>query len=177
MLGKVLLGLVVLAATVVGYAALRPSEYSVTRFAAMSAPVEVVFDRVNDPHNWNAWSPWTPEDPEAKYTVEGNAAGIGSRVSWAGNAQAGKGQVTIVESLPNQLIRMTLEFTEPIKDTAEASFSFEPSGDQVVVTWTMSGHRGLLWRVIAIFMDCDSMIGSDFEKALESLKAAVEKPE
>ena len=66
MLIKILLALVVIVAVFVVVVSTRPSEFRITRTAAISAPAAAVFAQVNDLHRWKAWSPWAKMDPNAK---------------------------------------------------------------------------------------------------------------
>ena len=71
MLKKVLLALVIIVLAFVGFVALQPAEFRVTRSATVAAPPAAVFAQVNDFHNWQAWSPWAKLDPAAKSTFSG----------------------------------------------------------------------------------------------------------
>lgn len=63
-----------------------------------------------------------------------------------------------------------------MKDTSEAQFTFQPQGDETLVTWTMTGKHNLMSKAFCLVMSMDKMIGGDFEKGLASLKAIVEQP-
>lgn len=152
----------------------KPNEFSVTRSAAMQASPEEVFAQINDFRNWNAWSPWTELDPNAKLTYEGPAYGKGAIFRWAGNDKIGEGSNTIIESVSGQLVRIQLDFIKPFKSTSTAEFTFVPEGDNTVVTWTMSGQNNFMSKAISLFMNCDKMVGDQFEKGLLNLKKVVE---
>ena len=169
----VLSALMVIVAAFVVIVALQPSDFRVTRSAAITAPPEAVFVQVNDLHRWEAWSPWAKLDPAAKNSYEGPAAGVGAAFSWAGNSQVGVGRMTITESRPNDLIRMNLEFIKPFKATNITEFTFKPEGNLTVVTWTMSGKNNFLSKAVGLFMDCDKMVGGEFEKGFENLKTVL----
>ena len=149
--------------------ALRPSEFSVTRSGAVAAPSDAVFEQVNDLHNWEAWSPWAKLDPAAKNTYEGPPAGVGASFAWAGNHNIGEGRMTITESRPYELVRFKLDFLKPFKGTNTAEFALKSEGDQTQVTWSMSGHNSFFAKAIGLFINCDGMIGKQFEKGLEQL--------
>jgi hypothetical protein len=178
MVKKVLLGvgatLAVIIVALLIVIAMKPNEFRITRSAKMAAPPEVVFAQVNDYHNWDAWSPWAKLDPNAKVTFEGPSAGKGAVFTWSGNDQVGAGRQTIVESHPNELVQIKLEFQKPFQATNTAEFTFKPEGEQTVVTWSMFGQNNFMGKAISLFMDCDKMVGGDFEKGLASLKAIVE---
>ncbi len=95
----------------------RPNEFKVTRSATLAAPAALVFERVNDFHQWASWSPWEDKDPNMKKTFEGPPAGVGAHYHWAGDKNVGEGMMTITESRPNESIRIKLEFLKPFKGT------------------------------------------------------------
>jgi hypothetical protein len=39
----------------------------------------------------------------------------------------------------------------------------DASGDLTRVTWPMHGQQPYIGKLMSIFMDCDSMVGKDFE--------------
>ena len=152
----------------------RPDAFTVTRSANISAPPEKVFPQVNDLHKWQAWSPWAKLDPDAKNSFEGAASGVGAAMSWAGNKKVGAGRMTIVESKPGDLIRLRLEFLKPFKATNTAEFTFKPDSNQTAVTWSMSGKNNFMNRIFGLVVNCDKMIGRDFEKGLAAMKLVAE---
>lgn len=152
----------------------RPDEFCVSRSAKMSAPPEKIFPHVNDLHKWEAWSPWARLDPNAKKSFEGAAAGVGAAMSWDGNKKVGAGKMTITETRPGDLIRIKLEFLKPFKATNTAEFTFKPEGGQTAVTWSMSGQNNFFFKAFGLFMDCDNMVGKDFEKGLAAMKSVAE---
>ena len=166
--------LLVLVAGFAGIVALQPSDFRVVRSAAIAAPPEAVFSQVNDLHRWEAWSPWAKLDPKAKNSYEGPPAGVGAAFSWAGNMEVGEGRMTITESRPKDLIRMNLEFIKPIKAANLTEFTFRPEGNLTVVAWTMSGKNNFLSKAVGLFMDCDKMVGGQFEKGLAQIKSIAE---
>ncbi len=150
----------------------RPDEFVVARSTVIAAPPDKVFPHVNELKKWEDWSPWAKLDRQAKSTFSGPVAGVGSSMAWDGNKKVGAGKMTIVESQPSNLIRIRLEFLRPFQATNAAEFNFRPEGAQTLVTWNMAGKNNFFFKVL---MDCDAMVGKDFEKGLSSLKAVVEK--
>lgn len=174
MLIKILLVAAVLVAVFIIVVATRPAEFRVTRKATMAAPAAAVFAQVNDLHNWENWSPWARLDPNAKETHEGEPAGAGAILSWAGNNKVGEGRMTITESRPNELVRLKLEFFKPFANTSMAEFTFQPEGDSTTVTWSMAGRNNFIAKAVGLFMDCEKMIGGQFEQGLAQMKEIVE---
>jgi hypothetical protein len=174
MVVPILIGLAVLAALFVIIVALRPSDFRVARSVAMAAPPEQVFPQVNELRNWEAWNPWGKMDPNCKMTYAGPPAGVGASYAWAGNNKVGEGRNTITESRLNQLVRFRLEFAKPMKATNTAEFTFQPDGDQTIVTWVMYGKNNFVGKAFGLIVDCDKMIGSQFENGLAQMKSLVE---
>ncbi|MBI3191328.1 MAG: SRPBCC family protein [Pedosphaera parvula] len=154
--------------------AMQPSEFRVARSATIAAPPETVFSHVNELKKWEAWSPWAKLDPNAKSTFSGPPAGVGAVMAWAGNNQVGEGRMTITESRPSETVRFKLEFFKPMAGVCTAHFTFKPEGQQTTVTWTMEGTNNFIAKAISLFMNCDKMVGGQFEKGLASMKAVVE---
>ena len=175
MITPILIGLAAIIALFVIIVALRPSDFRVTRSAAIAAPSEAVFAQVNDLHKFQDWSPWAKLDPDARTAYEGPDAGIGAAFAWAGNCKIGEGRMTITDSRPNERVRFKLEFMKPFKGNSNAEFTFKPDGGQTVVTWTMSGNNSnFMCKLMGLFMNCDKMVGGQFEKGLAQMKSLVE---
>jgi len=152
----------------------QPPAFRITRSATIAAPPEAVFPQVNDLRKWEAWSPWAKMDPDCKMTFEGPAAGTGASYAWAGNNKVGEGHMLITESKPAELILMKLDFLKPMKATNVTEFTFKPEGGRTVVTWTMSGTNNFMGKAFGLIVNCDKMIGGQFEKGLADMKALVE---
>ena len=152
----------------------RPDEFVVSRSARISVPSETIFPRVNDLHKWETWSPWAKLDPNAKNSFAGADSGTGAAMAWSGNKKVGAGRMTIIESAPSGLIRIKLEFLKPFKATNTAEFAFRPDGNQTAMTWSMTGKNNFFFKAFGLFVDCDKMVGKDFEKGLAALKSVVE---
>jgi uncharacterized protein YndB with AHSA1/START domain len=174
MLSKILIAVVVIVAVFVAVVAMQPSEFRVARQATISAPAPVVFEQVNDFHKWGAWSPYDKMDPAMKKTYDGPAAGTGASYSWAGNSRAGEGRATIVESRPNERIKIQLDFVKPLAGTAFAEFTFKPAGNQTTVEWSLAGSNNFISKAVHLFLNMDKMVGAQFEEGLAQLKSAAE---
>ena len=82
--------------------------------------------------------------------------------------------MTILESRSNELIRIKLQFLKPFKATNTAEFTFKPEGNQTVMTWSMFGKNNFMAKAFGLFVNCDKLVGGDFEKGLASLKSIAE---
>jgi hypothetical protein len=64
---------------------------------------------------------------------------------------------------------------KPMKADNRVEFTLQPVGKATNVTWQMSGKQPLLAKFMTLFMDCDKMVGSQFEKGLSNLKVIAER--
>ncbi len=174
MIKKILLTLVAIIAIILVAGAFQSPSYRITRSATIAAPAAAIFPEVNDLHHWAAWSPWEKLDPAMKRTFEGPVAGVGASYAWEGNNDVGAGKMTITESKPSELIRIRLEFIKPMPGICPTEFTFQSAAGTTTVTWTMTGEKNYISKVVCMFMNMDKMVGGDFEKGLASLKANVE---
>ena len=177
MLKKILIAVALLVVVFVIVVALQPSDFKVTRSATMAAAPGEVFAQVNDFHNWPAWSPWAKMDPDAENSFEGASQGEGAVFRWKGNSEVGAGSMKITESRPNDLVRLRLNFTEPMEGICDTEFRFVPEGDGTKMTWTMTGENNFIGRAICMFMSMDKMVGGQFEEGMANIKAIVERPQ
>jgi len=179
MFKKIVLGvlaiLIVLVVVLVVLIAMQPEDFRVERKATMAAPPDAVFAQVNDFHKWEAWSPWEKLDPNMKRTFEGSESGPGAIYKWAGNDKVGEGQMKILETKPNESVKIKLDFIKPFESTSTTDFTFKGDGKETLVTWTMYGKHNFMSKAMCLIKSMDSMVGPDFEKGLASMKTIVEK--
>src|SRR5213075_1996660 len=88
----------------------------------------------------------------------------------------GEGSMTITESRASELIRFRLDWVKPFAGTSTAEFTFKPQGNQTVVAWSMSGENNFVCKAVGLFMNCDKMVGGQFEQGLAQLKTIAEAP-
>lgn len=148
--------------------------YTVERSATIEAPPERVYDQIADFHNWRNWSPWEDIDPDLERTYSGVQSGTGAVYRWSGNRKAGQGRMEITEAATPSKIRIDLTFEKPWKARNDTVFVIRPEGSGSHITWTMTGRKTFLTKVMGVFKSMDSFLGPDFEKGLARLKAATE---
>ena len=169
----IIIGVVVLA--IVVFIAMRPGKFRLSRSTTIQAPADPVFRLVNDFHEWTAWSPWEGLDPHMQRTYEGANSGKNAGYRWEGNNKVGAGRMTIVESVPPERVAIRLEFTRPMRATNRTTFTFVPKGLEATdVTWSMEGNNGFMAKAFGLFMDMEKLVGKDFERGLDKLKATAE---
>jgi hypothetical protein len=150
--------------------------FTVERAATIEAPAERVYEQIVDFHRWRAWSPWEEVDPELRREYLGADAGEGAVYSWSGNRKAGQGRMEITRATVPSQVDIDLRFEKPWKSQNTTTFALAPEGDATRVTWTMVGPKTLMTRVMGIFTSMDKLVGKDFEKGLDRLKAVAEQP-
>lgn len=170
----VLIAAAVLVALLLIAIAMQPADFRITRSTTIAASPATVFSLVNDFHQWENWSPWAKLDPNATAEFAGPASGKEAHFRWAGNKEVGEGMMTITESRPHELVAIRLEFLKPFKATNTAEFTFKPEGDQTAVTWSMSGKNNFVGKAFGMIVNCDKMVGTQFEKGLATMKSIAE---
>ena len=149
------------------------ADFSLSRSTRVQAPSGRVHALVDDFREWPKWSPWEGLDPDLEREYGGPHHGVGSTYHWSGNKKAGEGTMRITESTPTSVV-VDLQFLKPFKARNVTTFTTEQQGDDTLVRWSMTGPRTFMTRVMGIFSSMDKMIGPDFEKGLDRLKADAE---
>jgi uncharacterized protein YndB with AHSA1/START domain len=170
----ILIGIAAVILILVLIIAMQPPDFRIARSATIAAPPAVIFPHVNDLKKMDVWSPWLKFDPNARITHEGPPAGTGAIEMWDGNKNVGAGRMTVLDSRPNELVRLKLEFFRPFKGTNTAEFIFKPESGGTTVTWTMMGEKNFITKAMGLVMSMDKMIGGNFEKGLAELKTIAE---
>lgn len=171
----VLLLIAVPLVVILALATTQPDTFRVQRATAIKAPPEKIFPFINDFHAWEAWSPYEKKDPGMKRTLSGAATGKGAIYEWDGDSNVGAGRMEITGSSPSSKVALNLDMIKPLTAHNVVEFTLEPEGDATTVTWSMKGDAPYFAKVIHVFFDMDSMVGTDFEAGLANLKALAEK--
>ena len=170
---KVLIGtgIAIVVLALVGF--MLPRSVHVERSISIDATPATVFTAVNGFTHFNKWSPWAALAPNAKYTFEGPAAGVGSRMSWVGDpATMGSGSQEIITSEPYGKVQANVDFGSQGK--AVATYTITPEGQGTKVVWGFDTDLGSnpVSRYFGLMFD--KMVGGDFERGLAGLKKYVE---
>jgi hypothetical protein len=159
-------------------ASFQPKSWKLERSVLIDAPRDKVWTIVSDLNRYTEWNTFAKKDPDAKITVTGPAATLGSSYAWDG-AQSGAGRMTTVHMEAGERIDFNLEFTRPMTVTNKTSFLLGNQEGPTKMTWSMEGTHegfpGLMARAIHLFVDIDTMVGKDFESGLAVLKGIAEK--
>lgn len=156
------------------YAARQPNVFRIGRMRYMIAPPEKIFPLMNNPREAIRWSPFE-KDADMKRTFSGPAQGVGAKYAWQGNAKAGAGDIEIIESIPNRRIVLRLTMLRPMKAVNEVVYELEAVDGGTEVLWTMQGKQNIIGKVMNLVIDCEAMVGREFDRGLANLKLLVEK--
>lgn len=172
---EVLLLLVLgLAGVVVILAMRQPDTFRVMRMRYIVASPAEVFPFLNSPRAASQWSPFE-KDPQMKKIYSGPEAGVGAKMTWDGNRQTGAGDIEIIESVPDQRVVLRLNMQRPMRASNLVTYELEAVDGGTEITWIMSGDQPFLGKLINLVINCDRMVGGEFEKGLATLKSLVEK--
>lgn len=155
-------------------AARRPDLFEIQRTARIEAAPERIFPHIDSLKSMNAWNPFVEPDPAIRIAYLGPERGRGAAHTWVGNRHVGEGRIEIVDSEAPSRVTMKLDMVKPMKAANTVRFTLRPAGSGTDVTWAMSGRQPLMAKLMTLFIDCDRMVGSQFEKGLGRLKSIVE---
>jgi uncharacterized protein YndB with AHSA1/START domain len=163
----------VLVAALFGIAFLLPDEVHVERSTRIAAAPATVFATVNSFQTFDRWSPWADLDPEMKVELSGPPAGVGARYTWHGNAEAGSGHQEIIESTPDSMVKIRLDF-DGFDQASTSTITITPDGSGSSVTWAFDSSVGSnpMHRWFGLLMK--KYVGEDYAKGLARLKTLLE---
>lgn len=174
MLVYILVAILAMIALLAVVVAVQPADFRITRSMLIDAPAEELYPLANNPREFQRWNPFAEIDPNAKIEYSGPESGVGAAYKWSGNNQAGEGRMEIIETKEPNLVRYSLDFIRPMTASNIAEFTFEPEGNQTKASWSMSGKNGFFGKAFNLVVNCEKMVGSEFEKGLTKLKSITE---
>jgi len=118
------------------WAAILPSDINIKQSVSIKAPIGVVYNQINDLHNWNNWSPW--KDSTLSSVFKGEAKGVGAQVVWT-DEKEGESTLTITESKHFSSIKTIIEVPNQ-NHKAEMNFIFTENDNKVTVDWERNIH-------------------------------------
>ena len=173
-LAYIALGLLVVIGAILVIASRRPDTFRIARTALIGAPAERLFPLINDLRQMNTWNPYALRETGGTTAYTGPASGKGAAFAFAGS-KSGTGSIEIVESSAPRNVALRLLMQKPFKVDNTVDFTLQPQASGTAVTWAMSGRQPLLAKAMTLFIDCDKMMGRDFEEGLANLKAKAER--
>lgn len=151
------------------YLATLDGNYDVKRTRVIKAPVEVIFETVNDYKTWEHWGPWNEIDSTLVYAFPEKTVGVGASYSWIGDS--GNGSMENLAVVSNESIDDVIHFEG--QGDAYGYWRFVKVDDGVEVTWGMKGEMPFIARFMAAKMEDE--VGPMFERGLELLDEYLQK--
>lgn len=153
------------------YVAVQPNNYDITRTRTIKAPVELIFNNINDFKNWEAWSPWIEKEPTIQISYPEQTSGVGGSYSWTGEEGVGSMKTLMVS--PYDSISQEMKFEDFPPSNVYWKFNNTENGTDV--TWGMkSDDVPFLLKFFALISGgMDNMVGPDYERGLEKLDSII----
>lgn len=170
---KLLAGLVIVIALLMGGGMLLPREVTVERSIQIDAPATEVYPLVANLRANQAWSPWAEQDPDMEFTFNDIEQGVGATMAWSSSdGNLGSGAMEITQAEENQSLAVALDFGDMGGGTAYWKFDAAEGGTRA--TWRLVADMGAgpIGRWLGLKMD--DWVGADYERGLANLKALVE---
>lgn len=153
---------------------LLPSKYSVQHSIIIKAPVEVVFEAIQNHNNRKYWSTWYEADAQLNEMIHMGNKPIEHVYEWAGNNNVvGSGKITTKSQKLNEYINWQLEFTLPTAQTISQTIAFTSNNWETELTFTQSGKFTFFQRWLS--KTIDKTLGAELLKNLQNIKAFTEK--
>jgi uncharacterized protein YndB with AHSA1/START domain len=165
----IILGIGIAAVAILAYAAAKPDWFHIQRSATINASPEKIFPLINDLGLQTTWSPFE-KDANMRRKFSGPAQGKGAAYELDGNREVGAGRIQIADSTPPSKVVLNLHMLRPFKAQNIVEFTLAPEGTATNVTWAMQGHQPYMAKLVSTFIDCDKMVGKQFEEGLAKLK-------
>ncbi len=150
-----------------------PKKTHLERSISISAPPTSVQAVVAKFSEYNKWSPWAEYDTNMVVKLEGQDGNVGSKYSWIGNKQVGKGNQTITKIEPG-LVETNLVLEEPMSSQAKVGMKLVEENDGTKATWSFDSETPFPWNAMSFFFNMEKLVGPDYEKGLAKLKKYVE---
>ena len=167
-------GLALAIIAVVILASRRPATFCVTRSIDIAAPAEHIYPLIANLRSMNTWNPFVAPDPAIKVDYLGPDMGPGAAHTWSGNRTVGEGRIDVTDVVEPSRVAMRLQMVKPMRADNSVEFTLSPAGTGTNVTWSMSGRQPLIGKIMTLFIDCDRMVGGQFDKGLAKLKGLAE---
>lgn len=168
---KMLIGFVVIIVLFLIIFSAQSDEYVFEHEVTIAAPMNKIFDQVNDLHNWINWSPWEKSDPAVSLTYDGKALGLGSVCHWKNATIGSEANMVITESVKNDHVSMLIDIFTPAYGRNNFLFSFEPKGADTLVKWRVTGPNSFDDKISHMFGGGNKNLDKNIQTGLEQLKA------
>ena len=165
-----------LVALFLGGMVLLPKELDVERSIDIDAPIDVVFDHVNDLEKGRSWNPWAANDDTMQWTIGEPSAGAGAWYTWE-SENSGSGTYTITVSQPTRELHTKVEFDGMGEGRGTWTFErIDLDGDDTTdvtrATWAFTSNTGPFGGYVNLYMG--PTLSAEFDQGLALLEKATE---
>lgn len=171
---KIIGGLLAAVLLFLGYVSTRESKFNYERSDIIQAPAKKIFPYLSSFQLGSEWSPYEKVDPNLKRNFIGEDGKVGSIMEFEGNSDAGSGKLEFLKIVPNELVEIKLTMTKPIQGENIIVYKLTPEATGTRFSWSMSGDGGFMGKLISTLIDCDKMIGDQFNAGIYNLKTLIE---
>ncbi len=161
--------------TIIVVASRKPDSFTISRDGVIDAAPEAVFAVLQDFHQWTHFSPWEAMDPNMARTFSGADQGVGAGYAWSGNKKVGRGSMLITAAEAGKSLLLDLNFEAPMKANNTTRFTLRPEGSGTHLTWSMSGRNAFMNKLFGMVVNIDKLVGKDFERGINTLRAHLVK--
>jgi len=174
MIVRVLLAIASVVVVFLAYVTTRSGQFLYERSEVIQAPADQIFPYISQLRKGGEWSPYEKRDPQMTKEFSGEDGRVGSKMTFKGNREVGAGTLEVIKLVPGELVDLRLIMTKPMKADHIVEYRLTPEGTGTRFTWTMHGDGGFFGKLMSVVIDCDKMIGGEFELGIENLKKLVE---
>ena len=170
---KIIIWVVGIAVILAAIGFMLPRHVHIERAASIKASPSTLYSVVNDLTTYDNWMPWNRMDPNMKKDFSTNTRGTGSYYTWtSNNKDVGQGKFEITSATPDKNVTCQLTFGE--MKPSSTGWNISGAGNESQIVWFMDADMGMnpAGRWFGLFFD--KMVGPDFQKGLDSLKAQAE---
>jgi effector-binding domain-containing protein len=143
------------------YFGTKESKYDIKDSYAINAPIDLIFNKVNDFKEWKEWGPWKKEDSTIVFNFAEKTVGEGGSYSWTGEMDGSMQTTKVIE---NKEIHQDLTLLTPGGErNPKVYWNFEEEEGATKITWGMKGEHTLMDKVYYAFS------GMDFEGDMHTM--------
>ncbi|AMC10814.1 hypothetical protein Lupro_05965 [Lutibacter profundi] len=125
------------------YIATLDGSYNIKQSKVIKAPIEVVFNVVNDFRSWQNWGTWFEIDSTIVASFPKVTSGVGASYSWSGAGS--NGSIKTLSLIPNKEIIQQIDFGTG--STSEVYWLFNNSNNGTKITWGMKGKSNFMEKL------------------------------
>ena len=174
MLKKVMISLTILILLILGIASTKESKFQYERSGIIHASKEKIFPYLSQFKLGSLWSPYEKVDLKMSKKYSEKDGIVGSTMEFSGNSDVGTGKLEILKLIPNEFVEIKLTMTKPFNAENIIQYKLTTAPEGTIFNWSMSGDGGFLGKVITIFINCEKMVGDQFNSGITNLKQIIE---